>query len=484
MRKEQSKERAIALRSVLWISLLLITPVVVLAERLPIKVYTTGDGLAHDRVRRIVRDARGFLWFVTAEGLSRFDGYRFTNYRREEGLPTSSINDLLITRDGSYLIATEGHGVYRFNHTGVSVARRFTPIPTGNDVRVNDVRALYEDRAGRVWAGTGAGLFRLETANGREGFARFDLQLPSVEINSLTVYALLEDREGSLWIGTSAGFLRLLPDGGVIQYAVDPAPTGSRVRALLQDRDGRIWLGHDTELIVFSPEPAANVSGARFSKRVLKSASGKTPADGSVTMPAAAGDLRRFKPNDNLIGSRFRALCQASDGSVWIGMTGGLAWFDGARFRSFSEAHGVNGPAVNALLEDEAGNLWIGTDIGGALKFTLNGFTSYRESDGLAGTWVTAVMSDQSGRIYVVNAGDFFISVFDGQKFTAVQPRLPASAIEQSRNYPHLPMQDRAGEWWVPSGGSLPLPAPGTRRTTRDGASEGRLRFARRNRWR
>jgi ligand-binding sensor domain-containing protein len=50
------------------------------AERLPVKTYTTADGLAHNSVHRIVRDSRGFLWFTTAEGLSRFDGYSFNNY--------------------------------------------------------------------------------------------------------------------------------------------------------------------------------------------------------------------------------------------------------------------------------------------------------------------------------------------------------------------------------------------------------------------
>jgi hypothetical protein len=48
-------------------------------EILPLKKYTTSDGLAQDRVGRIVRDSRGFLWFCTGEGLSRFDGYQFKN---------------------------------------------------------------------------------------------------------------------------------------------------------------------------------------------------------------------------------------------------------------------------------------------------------------------------------------------------------------------------------------------------------------------
>jgi ligand-binding sensor domain-containing protein len=85
------------------------------AEHLPIKTYTTADGLAHNVVNRVVRDSRGFLWFCTREGLSRFDGYGFTNYGIEQGLPSAIVNDLLETREGVYWVATAG-GWHRRNN--------------------------------------------------------------------------------------------------------------------------------------------------------------------------------------------------------------------------------------------------------------------------------------------------------------------------------------------------------------------------------
>src|SRR5947207_12282966 len=88
------------------------------AERLPIKTYSTADGLPHNVINKIVRDSRGFLWFCTEEGLSRFDGYTFTNYGTNEGLPHPSVNDLLETRAGEYWVATGG-GLVRFNPKGI-----------------------------------------------------------------------------------------------------------------------------------------------------------------------------------------------------------------------------------------------------------------------------------------------------------------------------------------------------------------------------
>ncbi len=81
-------------------------------------------GLAHNRVKRIVQDSRGFLWFCTADGLSRFDGAHFTNYRVEDGLPAPSINDLLETADGVYWVATNTVGVVRLDLVGDPRSRR------------------------------------------------------------------------------------------------------------------------------------------------------------------------------------------------------------------------------------------------------------------------------------------------------------------------------------------------------------------------
>ncbi|MBV9765642.1 MAG: hypothetical protein JOZ48_12425, partial [Acidobacteriaceae bacterium] len=81
--------------------------------RLPVRLYTTDDGLPSNRVNRIVQDSRGFLWFCTREGISRFDGYQFKNFGRDDGLPRAD-TDLLETRNGDYWVAT-ADGVARFN---------------------------------------------------------------------------------------------------------------------------------------------------------------------------------------------------------------------------------------------------------------------------------------------------------------------------------------------------------------------------------
>jgi ligand-binding sensor domain-containing protein len=117
-----------------FLALLLIASTHLRAEQLPIRTYPTADE-ASDQVARIVRDSHGFLWFCTVEGLSRFDGYKFTNYTTADGLPHRTVDDLLETKGGVYWVATEG-GLSQFNPNGYrprnaasAVTASDSPIP-------------------------------------------------------------------------------------------------------------------------------------------------------------------------------------------------------------------------------------------------------------------------------------------------------------------------------------------------------------------
>ena len=195
---------------------LLLLLAVARAEQLPIRKYTMADGLARDQINRIVRDSRGYLWLCTPEGLSRFDGYRFTNYTVAQGLPHRSVRDLLETRSGTYWVAT-GDGLCRFT-AYASQTRRSSESPSKMDRSPGDalfvtyhlldngaarsIRRLYEDRTGMVWVGTLDGLYWLEQTGDRVKFHFVELGMPTTTSDDRLIEAILEDRHGSLWVGT------------------------------------------------------------------------------------------------------------------------------------------------------------------------------------------------------------------------------------------------------------------------------------------
>ena len=76
------------------------------------KTYTTNDGLVHNSVKKCLTDSKGFLWIITENGLSRFDGYQFKNFQHinndSTSLPANDIADIVIDKEDRVWLA------YRF----------------------------------------------------------------------------------------------------------------------------------------------------------------------------------------------------------------------------------------------------------------------------------------------------------------------------------------------------------------------------------
>ncbi|HEX2457970.1 MAG TPA: two-component regulator propeller domain-containing protein [Vicinamibacterales bacterium] len=404
------------------------------AERLPIKAYDVASGLAHNRVKRIVQDSHGFLWFCTGGGLSRFDGYQFISYTLGEGLPAPSLNDLLETGDGEYWIATNSVGVVRLDlrapvaSEATEIRSRFSVYPMSSEPVTNRVNVLYRDSAGVLWAGTDGGLFQLNLAAGEKMFRPVMLRIPQHQDITVQVWSLAQDRAGSLWIATKFGLVRRLADGRMRHYPIDASMTDDTVAAVLVDHSGHLWVGHRTGLITFDPEAAADSAGAEVSS----------------TLP---GESRRYATRDGLDSNTVLSLRESADGHLWIRTFGAaLTEFDGREFHTYAVGERV-GDMIGSLAEDRAGNLWLGTVTRGALKIMRQGWTAYDQSDGL-GELVASIFESASGDLYV-NSSGWRVSRFDGRKFTTIRPGLPPTVTDPGWRSVSGILQDHTGEWWI-----------------------------------
>ncbi|MDR1181948.1 MAG: hypothetical protein LBL13_08220, partial [Bacteroidales bacterium] len=88
------------------------------------------DGLPQNTVSCIFQDKQGFMWFGTKDGLSRYDGYTFRNFRHDK--------------------------------------------EDKNSIGNNFIRSIFEGDNGVLWIGTDAGVYIYHPAT--ESFTRFDLQ--------------------------------------------------------------------------------------------------------------------------------------------------------------------------------------------------------------------------------------------------------------------------------------------------------------------
>lgn len=456
------------------------------AETLPITAFTTADGLAHDSVRRILHDSRGFLWFSTGGGLSRFDGHRFTTYSLEHGLPNFSVNDVLETSAGVYWVATNGGGVARFDpRRNLTTARQelarrqpgadravFEAVSVGDDAASSRVNVIFEDRTGVLWAGTDGGLYRWKTSSGPPAFRFVELGA-SLEERTLQVWWLTEDDPGDLWIGTSEGVVRRRRDGRTVHHPIEPRQGADHVFALLFDRHGRLWIGHDAGVYAVVPAPFTEVASGRPPWHRLSDCAGGLAS--RLAFPGKPGDACRLRSAE-WGGGVVRALLAPGDESIWIATDSGLVELAGS-LRALAAAQGFAETRLQALARDAAGNLWIGTATSGALRWSRSGFVSYGTADGLADPWIGTIEEGAAGELYVVTRSRT-LHRYDGERFLPVTPNLSAGLV--GRSYP-IALLDRGGRWWIPTGEGLyrfpPVPSlemladvePEAVFTTRDG---------------
>src|SRR5215831_7056276 len=401
------------------------------AEQLPIKTYTTADGLVRDGINRIIQDSHGYLWFCTAEGLSRFDGYKFTNYTTADGLPSGAVSDLLETRDGIYLVAT-AHGLSQFNPRGAPMFAVWRPAEPG----AQSINALLEDRAGQIWCATYVGLYRLERTNGEWRFHFVDLGLPLVNPDSWVVEALVEDTDGALWIGTrGSGLCRRWPDGRTEHFTVAQGLPGNRITALLQDHNKRLWVGTTDGLCRLFANPD-------LQPRIV---------------------ARLYTTKDGLIDNWVSALFVSTEGKLLVGahaLSELVATNEGAhpQFRSFTTAQGLSDQRVVAMAEDRDGNLWLGSTNGGAMKIARNGFKTFLSPVGINDGEIHSIFQDSAGQACAFIRGTReheFISCFDGQQFSATSLNLPSKIRNLGWGFGQEALQNHAGEWWAPTGEGL-----------------------------
>ena len=394
------------------------------SEELPFKSYTAADGLASNRVYHILQDSRGFLWMGTAGGLSRFDGYQFTNYPLDPGVSSPSVSEILEARSGELWLATAA-GLARFNHSGVSPASRFIFYgPDAGNKRLS-VYGLIQDRAGNIWCGTENGLFRLDLSKPGAVLQPVEIGLP-LDTRAREVEAVFEDSRGALWIGAGPWVYRRMQDGVVERYPLENPPPGyNRIHCFREDRTGRIWAGGDIATYRFVAEPH----------------------------PGRPLIERRFFPH-----RRANALLAASDGSFWVANSY-LQQIefsergDVSSIHTYGRAEGFVDLGTCILAEDHNGNLWVGTYTGGAMKIIRKGFTRYGRGEGIS--HVRSVFEDRAGDVVIISEPQSKLHWLDGQGFHAIDIDAMKRIRLWSWGEGQMTFQAHDSEWWIPTAEGL-----------------------------
>ena len=196
-------------------------------DRIKRNVFSSPAGLSTEVAQSVALDAAGGLWVAfNGHGLSHWLTNSATDFRIGNKGNAWSV---LVDRNQQIWAGTRDEGLFCFKFDA------FQPAPGADQVKNNigsQTFVLFEDRAGKVWAGGENGLGNFDGTNWK--FFTTGDGLPASAVR-----ALAEDGQGQLWIGTERDGLFQLQDGKIHPAS---APVGD-ISCLLADADGVLWVG-------------------------------------------------------------------------------------------------------------------------------------------------------------------------------------------------------------------------------------------------
>ncbi len=217
-----------------------------------------GDPPFGSRITSILQDRTGVVWVGTAgSGLFRYQNGRFTVLDTEDGLADMTIRALQEDRDGRLWVAT-ANGL-----TSIS-GGLFTIYSKRRGLPANDVVSLFGDETNDLWIGTlGGGMVRRRADH-------FTTYSTAQGLPDDFIYSIIDDRSGYLWITCRRGIFRISkksfdpqPDGKLaVSFESFDAASGIRNSefnygaqpAVCRTRDGKLWFATYGGVVVVDPE--------------------------------------------------------------------------------------------------------------------------------------------------------------------------------------------------------------------------------------
>ena len=326
------------------------------------RCYGPADGLALPYIRALATDRAGTLWVGAADGLYGFDGARFTRYPHEPGAAGDGTANVIYAlaegAPGTLWVGTQS-GLRAFDTATRRFTRHVAAVPDDpSTLSAPDVIALALGPDGALWAGTTNGLNRVDVRTGR--VRRY---VPDADdagaLSDGRVFALLVQADGTpggrVWAGTSAGLNRLddAAAGRFTCWAEAEGLANGVVYGVLEDARSRLWLSTNRGLIRF--DPAASRAG-HAAVRTWDESDGLQAAEfnQNAAFRTRSGDLlfggiagyNRFRPGGlaanghrpPVVLTAFRIFDRAVDAARMLAERGALRVGPGEAFVSFEFA--------------------------------------------------------------------------------------------------------------------------------------------------
>lgn len=327
--------------------------------------YDEYTGMSQRWATQILEGDDGYIWIATWNGLDRFDGYGFVNFKSTTvagaSLPSDRISYMWKMSNGNLVCLIDDRLVvfntrtYQFSSPLSTIERR-----TGKTYLVETV---LPEADGTVWVkcwdgqvlsfsdsdpqGTVAvrkkGMFHGPSVYGPKHF----VSLPGQDMREAEY--CLTDRGGNLWFRSNYGIYKATPYTD--QFSPFALPAQTQVRGLFRDSKGRVW-----------------VSGRENKFLML--------VDGTGSLIGYMRPDGRLQRSYIEFGHAVYSFCEQTDGTMWLGckpdglykLTPGQGGYNVANYK-YEPASSDNSNSIYRIVIDRRGRMWVATFSAGLFCF-------------------------------------------------------------------------------------------------------------------
>jgi len=273
----------------------------------------------------------------------------------EQGFPKGPVYGITQTADG-YLWIASGAGLVRFDGWNFRLIRDET-----GEFTMGSALGVEADNNGCLW-------LRLQDLSlVRYCAGRFDRPTQS-EQQYIRIEAMNRTRQGDLLVWRAEDGAYTIRAGNFIKVASALKLPPSPVLALAQTRNGDLWMGtRDAGL--------------------FRESRGQ-----STSIRQGLPDLK------------INCLLSSGGQNLWVGTDDGIVRWDGDQLVAAGPTASLHNFQVLAMIQDRDGNVWVGTDSRGVLRFNAHGAAAW-DTNGTG--WpraVTALFEDREGNVWIGHA--------------------------------------------------------------------------------
>ncbi len=421
---------------------------------------TINDGLSLSSVYSIYQDTRGFMWFATEDGLNKYDGNEFIIYNHtpanSNSLSYKWIEQILEDRYGVLWLASR-HGLTRLD-PATGTLDRFLTDNDDHNVIVNDTIVSMALDGEYIWVGTmnGLNLIHLQTMDVAE--IDLDCRPGRKQVNTIRI-----DDRGRVWIGTGDGLYTASKNSkkAICVTATGTGKEASEIYTIYPEED-TLWIGTGNQVQKFlltrfieesMEDPLVRYNTNARVEKMLRDRTGKMWFLTGDALLMQSGDktniiIKTPETSPSLATMPRKPLMEDHDGNLWLGTFGNGAYQiqpeSGNIFnytQDASDPNSLSDNTVNCIFEDRSNGIWLGTFGAGINIYSprLNLFKNITHNafdpNSLSSNFIWSICEMQDGKLWI-GTNTKGINIYDPDKetfqFLVHDPKNPASLPEGS----------------------------------------------------